>query len=64
MNFVLFYSYFYSKPDTNKLSPEHPARKYPEWIIKYGDLLVFNPGINSVFEFSKTQYNVLLKICP
>jgi uncharacterized lipoprotein YddW (UPF0748 family) len=34
--------------DLNALSPDHPARLHPEWVIPYGGKLYYNPGIPAV----------------
>lgn len=31
--------------DINTLVPEHPARQHPDWVVKYGGKLYYNPGI-------------------
>jgi uncharacterized lipoprotein YddW (UPF0748 family) len=31
--------------DINALVPEHPARQHPDWVVKYGGKLYYNPGI-------------------
>lgn len=32
------------KDDPSLLSPEHPARRHPDWVIPYGGKLYFDPG--------------------
>ncbi|GAA4065844.1 glycoside hydrolase family 10 protein [Nonomuraea soli] len=34
--------------DTSKLPAAHPARVHPEWTVKYGDRLYYNPGLPEV----------------
>lgn len=36
------------------LSPEHPARKHPEWVLPYGGKLYYNPGLPEVRRFSES----------
>lgn len=31
--------------DPNRLVPEHPARRHPDWVFAYGGKLYYNPGI-------------------
>ncbi|WP_344237305.1 glycoside hydrolase family 10 protein [Kribbella hippodromi] len=31
--------------DLNALVPTHPARQHPDWVVKYGGKLYYNPGI-------------------
>lgn len=41
--------------DVTALSPENPARKYPEWVVAYADgKLYFDPGIPMVREMIAT----------
>ncbi|SMG28201.1 family 10 glycosylhydrolase [Paenibacillus aquistagni] len=37
--------------DITKLSADHPARKNPDWVVKDGNLLLFNPGVPAAREF-------------
>ena len=37
--------------DITKLAPNNPARLHPDWVIKYGTQLYFNPGIPAVREY-------------
>ncbi|MCP3804232.1 family 10 glycosylhydrolase [Allokutzneria sp. A3M-2-11 16] len=37
--------------DITKLAPNHPARLHPEWVLKYGDGLYYNPGVPEVRAF-------------
>lgn len=34
--------------DTSRLPASHPVRKHPEWVVKYGDRLYYNPGLPQV----------------
>ncbi|WP_327091673.1 family 10 glycosylhydrolase [Nonomuraea sp. NBC_01738] len=34
--------------NTSKLPAGHPARVHPDWVIKYGDRLYYNPGLPQV----------------
>jgi uncharacterized lipoprotein YddW (UPF0748 family) len=34
--------------DPSRLSPQHPARLHPDWLVTYGGRLYFNPGIPEV----------------
>ena len=34
--------------DTAKLPASHPARTHPDWVVKYGDRLYYNPGLPQV----------------
>ncbi|HEY9522073.1 MAG TPA: family 10 glycosylhydrolase, partial [Thermopolyspora sp.] len=34
--------------NTAKLPAAHPARRHPEWVVKYGDGLYYNPGLPEV----------------
>jgi uncharacterized lipoprotein YddW (UPF0748 family) len=38
----------YPKTDLDSLAENHPARKHPEWVVRYGGALYFNPGIPEV----------------
>ena len=37
--------------DLLKLTPDHPARQHPEWVVSYGGKLYFNPGIPETREY-------------
>ncbi|MGJ6964940.1 glycoside hydrolase family 10 protein [Streptosporangium sp. G11] len=37
--------------DLAKLPARHPARLHPEWIVKYGDLAYYNPGLPAVRDY-------------
>ncbi|MFJ9351535.1 glycoside hydrolase family 10 protein [Streptomyces sp. NPDC101237] len=37
--------------DTGKLVASHPARKHPDWVVRYGGKLYYNPGIPAVRAF-------------
>ncbi|WP_119288813.1 family 10 glycosylhydrolase [Streptomyces sp. YIM 130001] len=37
--------------DPGKLSPSHPARLHPDWVLPYGGKLYYNPGIPEVRRF-------------
>jgi uncharacterized lipoprotein YddW (UPF0748 family) len=34
------------------LSPEHPGRQHPEWVVEYGGKLYYNPGLPEVRDLS------------
>jgi uncharacterized lipoprotein YddW (UPF0748 family) len=36
--------------DLGKLPAGHPARRHPEWTVKYGDRVYYNPGLPQVRE--------------
>ncbi|WP_188188139.1 glycoside hydrolase family 10 protein [Nonomuraea sp. SYSU D8015] len=36
--------------DVSKLPANHPARQHPDWTVKYGDRLYYNPGLPQVRE--------------
>ncbi|MFE3654826.1 glycoside hydrolase family 10 protein [Streptomyces sp. NPDC059165] len=38
-------------PDLSRLSPRHPARRNPEWVVPYGGRLYYNPGLPQVRAF-------------
>ncbi|WP_199552671.1 glycoside hydrolase family 10 protein [Streptomyces sp. N35] len=37
--------------DPSRLSPDHPARSNPDWLVTYGGKLYYNPGLPEVREF-------------
>lgn len=37
--------------DPSLLSPDHPARSNPDWLVTYGGKLYYNPGLPEVREF-------------
>ena len=37
--------------DPGKLTPEHPARQHPDWVLPYGGKLYYDPGIPAVRRF-------------
>ncbi|KWX01271.1 hypothetical protein LI90_2299 [Carbonactinospora thermoautotrophica] len=37
--------------DPAKLAPGHPAREHPEWIVRYGGKLYYNPGVPEARRF-------------
>ncbi|MBB5118065.1 hypothetical protein AF335_31485 [Streptomyces eurocidicus] len=37
--------------DPHKLTPTHPARLHPEWVVRYGGKLYYNPGLPEVRHF-------------
>ncbi|WP_456154820.1 glycoside hydrolase family 10 protein [Streptomyces toyocaensis] len=37
--------------DPARLDPSHPARRHPDWIVRYGDKLYYNPGLPEVRAF-------------
>ncbi len=38
------------KDQLGELAPNHPARQHPDWIVKYGGQLYYNPGLPEVKE--------------
>ncbi|MDJ0382558.1 family 10 glycosylhydrolase [Streptomyces sp. G-G2] len=40
-----------TNPDPALLAPGHPARLHPEWVVRYGKVLVYNPGLPEVRRF-------------
>ncbi|MFB9909525.1 glycoside hydrolase family 10 protein [Allokutzneria oryzae] len=36
--------------DITKLAPNHPARLHPDWVLRYGDGLYYDPGVPEVRE--------------
>ncbi|WP_344438397.1 glycoside hydrolase family 10 protein [Kitasatospora nipponensis] len=38
-------------PDPTELVPWHPARLHPEWVVRYGDSLLYDPGLPEVRGF-------------
>ncbi|MFF4602345.1 glycoside hydrolase family 10 protein [Streptomyces sp. NPDC001339] len=37
--------------DPERLAPNHPARRHPEWVVPYGGKLFYNPGLPEVRRF-------------
>jgi uncharacterized lipoprotein YddW (UPF0748 family) len=37
--------------DLSRLVPSHPARRNPEWVVPYGGMLFYNPGLPQVRTF-------------
>lgn len=37
--------------DPGRLVASHPARKHPDWVVRYGGKLYYNPGIPAVRDF-------------
>ncbi len=37
-----------TQSDITKLAPNNPAREHPEWVVRYGSQLWFDPGIPAV----------------
>ncbi|WP_128378315.1 glycoside hydrolase family 10 protein [Streptomyces cavernae] len=37
--------------DPTRLAPSHPARRHPEWVVRYGGKLYYNPGLPEVRRF-------------
>ncbi|MHB9754878.1 glycoside hydrolase family 10 protein [Streptomyces sp. BYX5S] len=37
--------------DVTRLTPTHPARLHPEWVVPYGGKLYYNPGLPEVRRF-------------
>jgi uncharacterized lipoprotein YddW (UPF0748 family) len=40
--------------DLSRLSSRHPARRHPDWVVKYGGKLFYNPGLPEVRDFVQT----------
>ncbi|WP_016698850.1 glycoside hydrolase family 10 protein [Actinoalloteichus spitiensis] len=40
-----------TQADPNRLSPDHPARRNPDWVFSYGGQLYYDPGVPAVREF-------------
>ena len=40
-----------TQPDPARLVPGHPARRHPEWVVRYGGKLYYNPGLPVVRRF-------------
>lgn len=47
--------------ELSALHPSNIARKHPEWVIKYGGKLYFNPGIPAVHEHLVSVINEVVK---
>ncbi|MEY9943704.1 uncharacterized lipoprotein YddW (UPF0748 family) [Kitasatospora sp. GAS1066B] len=39
------------QPDRAKLLPSHPARRHPDWTVRYGGGLYYNPGVPAARRF-------------
>ncbi|MET7985183.1 family 10 glycosylhydrolase [Streptomyces sp. NPDC005281] len=39
------------QPDPGRLAPSHPARLHPDWTVRYGGKLYYNPGLPPVRTF-------------
>ncbi|MEU4166803.1 family 10 glycosylhydrolase [Streptomyces sp. NPDC026665] len=39
------------QPDPRRLAPSHPARLHPDWTVRYGGKLYYNPGLPPVRTF-------------
>ncbi|MGJ5895925.1 glycoside hydrolase family 10 protein [Streptomyces niveiscabiei] len=39
--------------DLTKLTPTHPARVHPEWVVTYGGRMYYNPGLPEVRAFCR-----------
>lgn len=37
--------------DPGELAPAHPARRHPDWVVRYGGQLYYNPGLPDVRHF-------------
>ena len=37
--------------DLTQLAPSHPARQHPDWVVRYGDQLYYNPGVPAARKF-------------
>ncbi|MEU9122795.1 family 10 glycosylhydrolase [Streptomyces sp. NPDC048506] len=37
--------------DPERLSPDHPVRRHPDWVVPYGGKLYYNPGLPEVRGF-------------
>ncbi|MFJ8530352.1 family 10 glycosylhydrolase [Bacillus sp. NPDC094106] len=42
-----------SHQDVNKLAANHPAKQNPDWVVKHGKQLLYNPGIPAVRDYIK-----------
>ncbi|WP_406370420.1 family 10 glycosylhydrolase [Streptomyces sp. NBC_00647] len=42
------------QPDPARLAPSHPARVHPDWVVRYGGKLYYNPGLPPVRTFVRT----------
>ncbi|MFC8518797.1 glycoside hydrolase family 10 protein [Streptomyces sp. NPDC057257] len=40
-----------NQSDPSRLIASHPARKHPDWVVKYGGKLYYNPGLPQVRAF-------------
>ncbi|MEV4061356.1 glycoside hydrolase family 10 protein [Nonomuraea dietziae] len=52
LEFHAWFNPYRAAYDTNtaRLPASHPARQHPDWLVKYGDLLYYNPGLPQVRE--------------
>ncbi|WP_257144235.1 family 10 glycosylhydrolase [Bacillus cereus] len=41
--------------DVNKLVANHPAKQNPDWVVKHGKQLLYNPGIPAVRDYVKNS---------
>ncbi|MEY9846545.1 uncharacterized lipoprotein YddW (UPF0748 family) [Streptacidiphilus sp. BW17] len=37
--------------DVGALVPDHPARRHPDWVVRYGGQLLYNPGVPAARAF-------------
>ncbi|MEH7061662.1 MULTISPECIES: family 10 glycosylhydrolase [Bacillus] len=44
-----------SHQDVNKLAVNHPAKQHPDWVVKHGKQLLYNPGIPAVRDYIKNS---------
>lgn len=40
--------------DLTRLAPSHPARRHPDWVVRYGGKLYYDPGLPQVRKFVQT----------
>ncbi|WP_369256858.1 glycoside hydrolase family 10 protein [Streptomyces sp. R35] len=40
--------------DLTRLTPSHPARRHPDWVVRYGGKLYYDPGLPQVRKFVQT----------
>ncbi|GAA3311136.1 glycoside hydrolase family 10 protein [Nonomuraea dietziae] len=52
LEFHAWFNPYRAAYDTNtaRLPASHPARQHPDWLVKYGSLLYYNPGLPQVRE--------------
>ncbi|PEL82474.1 family 10 glycosylhydrolase [Bacillus wiedmannii] len=47
--------------DVNKLAANHPAKQNPDWVVKHGKQLLYNPGIPAVRDYVKNSVLEIVK---